>query len=161
MDLAELKAGVADIGVDYRGHHLTVGYRPEMVTEDDLELLEQFAQKSGVELLRATTEPLGRLIVRWSLTFEGRPFTVSDEAIRSLPPKLRVAVLSAIMADFFSAGNASPSDAGSPAAAASEGGARSTPSSSGTPNGPASLPGSSPGSLTLVVPSSGAAGSPT
>jgi hypothetical protein len=158
VDLAELKAGVADVEVTYRKQPFTVGYRPDCVTEDDLEFLSAFAEQSGVSLLRATIAPLERLVVRWSMTSDGAPLEVTSEAIASLPPRMRVAVLSAIMADFFSEGNETPSDAGSPGPAASEATVRSTPDSSGTRNGQASLPGPLPALSTPPAASSGGTG---
>lgn len=152
MDLAELKAGVADVDVTYKDHQFTVGYRPESVTEEDLETLESFQEKSGVGLLRATVPPLVRLLVRWSITSGGVPLPVNEQTIASLPPRMRVNVLEAIMRDFFSPGNASNSDAGSPQTAASEDSAPSTQTSSGMPNGQDSHHGISPASLTLVAP---------
>lgn len=152
MDLQEFKAGVADIEVTYKDRQFSIGYRPESVTEDDLAALEVFQEKSGVELLRATIGPLARLLVRWSLTMGAAPLDVSEQAIGFLPPRMRVAILEAIMSDFFSSGNATPSDAGSLARGASEGIAQPTPASSGTPNGQAFPPGSSPAALTLVAP---------
>lgn len=151
MDLRELKAGVADISVTYKDRTFTIGYRPESVTEDDLATLEAFQEQTGVNLLRATVAPLARLIVRWSLTMGADDFPVTEESITFLPPRMRVSILEAVMSDFFSSGNATPSDDGSQDRGASEGVAQLMPPSSGTPNGQASLPGSSPGGLTLVA----------
>lgn len=151
MDLAALKAGVSDVDVDYKGNVFTVGYRPESVSEDDLELFESFGETSGVALLRATVPPLVRLLVRWSLTNGAKPLAVSDATIASLPPRMRMAVLEAVMRDFFAPGNATPSDAGSLEADASEGTVPTTPDSSGTRNGQDSLRGISPDSPTLAA----------
>lgn len=148
MDLAALKAGVNDVTVTYKERAFTVGYRPESVTEDDLAILEGFTDKGGVELLRATVEPLKRLIVRWSLMVGAEALDVSEDSITWLPPRMRVSILQAIMADFFDSGNASPSSAGSSAAVASGGTVPSSPPSSGTPNGSASLPGILPAGQT-------------
>jgi hypothetical protein len=150
MDLAELKAGVADVPVTYKAHQFSVGYRPEAVDEDDLELLEAFGSKSGIALLRETIVPLVRLLVRWSITDGAAPLPVDEASIRRLPPRMRVAILESVMRDFFNPGNASPSDAGSPAAAGSEGTVLTTPDSSGTLNGQVSRPGISPDSPTPV-----------
>jgi hypothetical protein len=150
MDLAALKAGVADVQVKYRGSAFSVGYRPEMVNEDDLSLLEAFSDKSGVALLKATVAPVTRLVTRWDLTLGQEPLAVSEEAITALPPRMRVAILEAIMADFFDSGNAAPSNAGLSTPAVLEGTAQTTPPSSGMQNGPASLPGTSSASLSLV-----------
>lgn len=152
VDLAEFKAGVADVKVTYKERQFTAGYRPESVTEDDLALLEAFSDKAGVELLRATVGPLTRLLVRWSLTMGDQVLPVSEESVTFLPPRMRVAILEAIMADFFNSGNATPSDDGSPAKGASEGTVQPLPVSSGTPNGLASRPGISPGALTVAAP---------
>lgn len=152
MDLAALKAGISDIAVTYKTTTFSVGYRPEAVTEEDLETLEAFGSQSGVGLLRATVEPLKRLLVRWDLTIGPNPLPISADTIATLPPRMRVDILQAIMADFFQPGNARPSDASSPAAASSEGPVPSTPAASSTPNGLALLPGSSPESLTRVAP---------
>jgi hypothetical protein len=151
MDLAELRAGVADVPVTYKGQQFTVGYRPESVGEDDLEMLEKFQDKSGVTLLRATVEPLARLLVRWSLTDGTTPIVVSEDALKTVPPRMRVAILQSIMADFFDAGNAETSDAGSPETAASEAAVPTTPSLSSTPNGQVSPHGISQDSLTLAA----------
>lgn len=150
MDLAALKAGVADVTATYKERTFRVGYRPESVTEEDLLTLEAFQDKSGVALLQATVEPICRLLVRWDLTMGDEPLPVNEESIKFLPPRMRVSILEAIMGDFFSAGNAKASDAGSSEGAASEASAQISPASSGTPNGLASHPGSSPASLTLV-----------
>lgn len=152
MDLAEFKAGVADIPVTYKGRTFTVGYRPESVTEDDLALLEAFSDKSGVELLKATVPPLARLLVRWSLTMGDQQIPITEEAIGFVPPRMRVAILEAVMSDFFSSGNARPSDDGSQPRGASEATAPSLPGSSGMQNGPVSLPGSSSADPRLVAP---------
>lgn len=146
MDLAELKAGVADVDVTYKSRTFTVGYRPEAVDEDDLEAIEKFGDKSGLELLRYTVEPIARLVVRWSFTLGDEPLAVDETAIKSVPPRMRVAILEAIMRDFFDSGNVSPSDAGSPPPAASEATVPSTPPSSSTRNGQESLRGISPDS---------------
>lgn len=158
MDLAELRAGVADIPVTYKEHTFTVGYRPEAVSEDDLEMLEGFQAKSGVMLLRATVEPLLRLLVRWSVTGDGAALPITEESLKAVPPRMRVAILQAVMADFFDPGNAETSDAGSPPPAASEAAAPSTPASSSTLNGQASLPGPLPALTTPGAPISGGSG---
>lgn len=161
MDLAELKAGVADVAVAYKGRSFTIGYRPEMINEDDLAMFESWGSLSGVDILRGTVAPLARLLVRWSLTNGPTPLEISAENVQAIPPKMRMEMLQAIMADFLAPGNVTPSDAGSQDPASSEVSAPSTPTSSGTPNGLASLPGILPASPTLAAPSSGDAGSPT
>lgn len=152
MDLAEFKAGVADVQVAYKDRTFSVGYRPESVTDEDLALLEGFSDKAGVELLKATVAPLTRLLVRWSLTLGAEPLVISEQGVTFLPPRMRVAILQAIMADFFDSGNAKPSDATSQEGDASEGTARPMPASSGTPNGQALPPGTSPVGLTRAAP---------
>lgn len=152
MDLAEFKAGVADVTVTYKERQFTIGYRPESVTEDDLAMLEAFGDKSGVELLRATVSPLVRLVVRWSLTMGDQELPVGEESVGLVPPRMRVSILEAVMADFFGSGNAMPSDDGSQVKGASEGIAQSMPSSSGMPNGPALLPGTLPAVPTPAAP---------
>jgi hypothetical protein len=151
MDLAALKAHVADVEVDYKGHLFTVGYRPESVSEDDLQLFDQFGETSGIALLRATVAPLVRLLVSWSLTNGDEPLAVDEQRVAALPPRMRMAILENVMRDFFAPGNASPSDAGSPAPAASEGTVPTTHESSSTRNGQESHRGISPGSPILAA----------
>lgn len=150
MDLAQLKAGVADVEVMYKQHTFTVGYRPEAMTEDDLAIIEQFREKSGVELLRATVAPIQRLVLRWSIKMGEDPLPINEESITFLPPRMRVSILEAIMGDFFGEGNAPASVDGSSAGAVSGAIAPSSPLSSGTPNGLVSPPGSLQESLTPV-----------
>jgi hypothetical protein len=152
VDLAELRAGVADVSITYRRQTFSVGYRPEAVDEDDLALFEAFGEHRGVELLRSTVTPLVRMLCRWSITNDGAPLEITEDSIKRLPPRMRMAILEAVMRDFFDSGNASAYDAGSPEAAASEEAAPSTPDSSSTRNGQASLPGTSPAS---VIPAAG------
>ena len=78
MELSTLKAGVADLTIDYMGSEIDVSYYPSYVTHDKLIEFTNIESLPVDEQLTVMYEALGDLIASWSITVDGKMAPVKE-----------------------------------------------------------------------------------